>query len=108
MMKDVKKETIGLLVTMKAKPGKEKDVKNLLFGGLELVSHEPQTISWFAFQIDERTFGIYDTFEGEKGRQAHLTGEVAKVLLVNADNLLENFDAKTNIQPIDIIASSHK
>ena len=107
-MKDTKKETIGLLVIMKAKQGKEKDVKNFLLSGLSLVNQEPQTESWFAFQVDEKTFGIYDTFEIEAGRQAHLTGEVAKALLANAGNLLENFDAKTSIQPVEVIASHHK
>lgn len=108
IMQDTKKETIGLLVIMKAKPGKEQDVKNFLLGGLSLVNQEPQTVSWFAFQIDDSTFGIYDTFQLEEGRQAHLTGEVAKALLANAGDLLENFDPKTSIQVIDVLASNHK
>ncbi|MEP1488516.1 MAG: hypothetical protein ABJK28_08815 [Algibacter sp.] len=107
-MKRTKKETIGLLVTMKAKSGKEQDVKDFLLSGLELVNDEPQTVSWFAYQIDESTFGIYDTFEIEAGRQAHLTGEVAKALLANADNLLESFDVNVSIQPVNVIASNHK
>lgn len=107
-MNSTKKETIGLLVIMKAKPGKEQDVKKFLLGGLALVNQEPQTVSWFAFQIDNNTFGIYDTFEVEEGRQAHLTGEVAKALLANAGDLLENFDPSTDIQAIDVLASSHK
>ncbi|WP_347175561.1 putative quinol monooxygenase [Polaribacter uvawellassae] len=108
IMNITKNETIGLLVIMKAKPGKEQDVKNFLLGGLALVNQEPQTVSWFAFQIDNNTFGIYDTFEVEEGRQAHLTGEVAKALLANAGDLLENFDPSTDIQAIDVLASNHK
>ena len=108
IMNSTKKETIGLLVIMKAKPGKEQYVKKFLLGGLALVNQEPQTVSWFAFQIDNNTFGIYDTFEVEEGRQAHLTGEVAKALLANAGDLLENFDPSTDIQAIDVLASSHK
>lgn len=108
IMKNSKKETIGLLVTLKAKPGKEQDVKDFLLSGLGLVNQESQTVSWFAFQIDERTFGIYDTFEVEEGRQAHLNGEVAKALLANADNLLDNFDAKVSIQPVSVLACNHK
>lgn len=108
IMKKSKKETIGLLVTLKAKPGKEQDVKDFLLSGLALVNKEPQTVSWFAFQIDERTFGIYDTFEVGEDRQAHLTGEVAKGLLANADHLLESFDAKVDIQSINVVASNHK
>ncbi len=107
-MNIAKNETIGLLVIMKAKPGKEQDVKNFLLGGLKLVNQEPQTVSWFAFQIDSKTFGIYDTFEVEEGRKAHLTGEVAKALLVNAGDLLEDFDPSTDIQAIDVLASNHK
>lgn len=108
IMNDTKKETIGLLVIMKAKPGKEQAVKNFLLGGLTLVNQEPKTVSWFAFQIDQSTFGIYDTFEVEAGRQAHLTGEVAKALLANADDLLENFDANSSIQTVNVVASNHK
>lgn len=108
IMNSTKKETIGLLVIMKAKPGKEQDVKNFLLGGLSLVNQEPQTVSWFAFQIDNKTFGIYDTFEVEEGRQAHLTGEVAKALLANAGDLLDGFNPSTDIQTIDVLASNHK
>lgn len=108
IMKNKKKETIGLLVTMKAKAGKEQDVKDFLINGLGIVNKEPQTLSWFAFQIDENTFGIYDTFEAEAGRQAHLTGDVAKALLANADHLLESFDANLSIQPVNVFASNHK
>ncbi len=107
-MKHRKKETIGLLVTMKAKAGKEKEVKDFLLSGLPLVLQEPETVSWFALQIDHSTFGIYDTFEVEAGRQEHLTGEVAIALLAHADNLLESFDIKVSIRPVNVIASNHK
>lgn len=99
------KEKIGLLVTMTAKPGKEQDVRDFLLGGRSLVNQEPGTKSWYAFQIDERTFGIFDTFNKEEGRQAHLSGEVAKALLANADDLLVDFDVKTSIQPADLMAT---
>ncbi len=108
IMKNKKKETMGLLVTMKAKAGKTKDVRDFLFSGLPLVLQESETVSWFAFQIDNNTFGIYDTFETETGRQAHLKGEVAKALLAHADDLLENFDANASIQFVNVIASNHK
>ncbi|WP_298542023.1 hypothetical protein [uncultured Aquimarina sp.] len=108
IMQNAKKETIGLLVIMKAKLGKEQDVKNFLLAGLALVNQEPQTVSWFAFQVDNNTFGIYDAFEVEEGREAHLKGEVAKALLANAGDLLENFNPSTDIQAIDVLASNHK
>jgi quinol monooxygenase YgiN len=98
------KEKMGLLVTMKAKPGKEQAVKNFLLGGLALVNQEPLTQSWYAFQINKNTFGIYDTFESEQGRQAHLSGEVAKALLANAGDLLVDFDVHVHIQAVDVTA----
>ncbi len=107
-MSNVKKENIGLLVIMKAKEGKEQAVENFLLSGLDLVNKEPETISWFAFKINENTFGIYDTFEIESGRQAHLKGEVAKALLANASDLLENFNPNTDIKTVNVIASNHK
>jgi quinol monooxygenase YgiN len=108
IMDNTKNEKIGLLVMMKAKEGKEQEVKEFLLGGLSLVNAEPKTESWFAFQIDEQTFGIYDTFEDEEGRQAHLKGEVAKALLANAGDLLEGFDPSRDIQTVDVQASNHK
>jgi len=107
-MENNTKERIGLLVTMKAKPGKDQEVTDFLLGGLPLVNQEPGTQSWYAFQVDERTFGIFDTFENEVGRQAHLTGEVAKALLANADDLLTDFEVSTSIQPAKVIASNFK
>lgn len=107
-MKETKKENIGLLVILKAKLGREQEVKNFLISGLKLANQEPKTISWFAFQIDDNTFGIYDTFEIEEGRKAHLKGEIAKALLANAGNLLDDFDVNTSIQAVNIVASNHK
>lgn len=104
-MENNRKEQIGLLVTLKAKPGKEKAVKDFLLGGLPIVNNEPGTESWYAFQINESTFGIYDTFTTEEGRQAHLTGDVAKALLANAGDLLVDFDVKVSIQPTDLLAT---
>ena len=104
IMENDVKEKIGLLVTMKAKPGKEQVVRYFLLEGLSLVNQEPGTESWYAFQIDESTFGIFDTFNKEEGRQAHLSGEVAKALLANADDLLVDFDVNTSIQPADLMA----
>lgn len=107
-MRHTKKEAVGLLVTMKAKAGKEQEVKDFLFSGLPLVLKEPKTVSWFGFQINDNTFGIFDTFELEEGRKSHLKGEVAKALLSNANHLLENFDANVNIEFVNIIADNHK
>ena len=101
-------ENFGLLVRLKAKTGKQVQVKELLLGAQEMVGNEIETISWFAFQIDDHTFGIYDTFQTEQGRQAHLNGAVAKALLANADELLENFNPSKAIQPVALIARDIK
>lgn len=107
-MEAIEKESMGLLVLLTAKSGKEAEVKQFLSGALELVNEEPQTESWYAFQIDKSTFGIFDTFSTEGGRQAHLSGKVAEALLANATELLDGFNAETDIQAIDLLANNKK
>jgi len=55
---------------------------------LPLAMEETGTINWFALQIGPSTFGIFDTFETQEGRAAHLGGEIAKALMANAPDLL--------------------
>ena len=69
--------SVGLFVRMQAKPWKETDVENFLRGGLPLVQGEPATVSWFGIRLGPSTFGIFDVFSDEAGRQAHLSGKVA-------------------------------
>ena len=78
----------GLLVTLEAKPGKESEVSRFLSGALPLVEAEPDTVAWFAIQLGPSTFAIFDAFSDEKGRDAHLSGKVAKALMANASELL--------------------
>ena len=68
---------VALFVRLEAKPGKETDVENFLHGGLSIVEEEPATIAWFAIRLGPSTFGIFDAFPDESGRQAHLSGQVA-------------------------------
>ena len=68
---------VALFVRLEAKPGKEADVENFLRGGLSVVQEEPATIAWFAIRLGPSTFGIFDAFPDESGRQAHLSGRVA-------------------------------
>ena len=79
--------TVGLLVRLEAKPGKEDDVQKFLHGGLALVDEEPDTIAWFAIKLGPSTFGIFDVFPDDKGRQAHLSGKVAAALMAQAPDL---------------------
>lgn len=92
----------GLLARLEAKPGKEDVVEEFLKRALPLAEAEELTIDWFAFKIDDSTFGIYDTFEGEKGQKAHLEGEIASALLSKADELLAS---EPTIEKIDVLAS---
>lgn len=78
----------ALFVRLDAKPGKETEVEDFLRGGLAVVMEEPGTIAWFALRLGPSTFGIFDAFPDEAGRQAHLSGRVAAALMAKASELL--------------------
>ncbi len=65
---------LALLARLEARPGKEQEVTDFLKSALPLAEAETGTVSWYAWQIGESTFGIFDTFEAEEGREAHLSG----------------------------------
>lgn len=81
---------LALLARMEAKPGKEAEVEAFLVSALPLARAEDATISWFALKLGPSTFGIFDTFEAEAGRQAHLNGPIAAALMANAEALLSS------------------
>lgn len=92
----------ALYVRLKAKPGKEAEVEAFLKSGLALVEREPATTAWFAMKMSPSTYGIFDAFPDEAGRDAHLTGELAKALFANAEEML----AETpTVQKIDLLAA---
>jgi quinol monooxygenase YgiN len=93
---------LALWVRLEAKPGKETDVENFLRGGLAIVLEEPATIAWFAVRLGKSSFGIFDAFPDEAGRQAHLTGRVAAALMAKASELLSQ---PPSIEKIDILAA---
>ena len=78
----------ALLARVEAKPGKEEAVENFLKSALPLAEDEKDTIEWFALKIGPSTFGIFDTFNDEAGREAHLVGKIAAALMEHADELL--------------------
>ena len=92
----------ALAVKLKAKPGKEADVEAFLNSGLALVMDEPLTVTWYAVKFDDSTFGIFDTFDGEEGRDAHLNGKVAEALMANAAELLAE---APEINKVDVLAA---
>lgn len=93
---------VALFVRLEAKPGKEAEVAAFLRSGLELVLAEPATAAWFGLQLGPSTFGIFDAFPDEAGRQAHLTGKVAAALMAKAPELLS---AAPSIEKVDVLAA---
>lgn len=93
---------VGLFVRLEAKPGKEEDVASFLRGGLAIVQQEPATTTWYAIRIGQSTFGIFDTFPDDAGRDAHLSGKVAAALMQKAPELLAQ---PPKIEKVEILAS---
>ena len=93
---------VALYVRLEAKAGREKDVESFLRGGLAIVQEEPATTAWFAIQMGPSTFGIFDAFPDEAGRQAHLTGRVAAALMAKAGELLAQ---PPSIEKVDVLAA---
>ena len=91
----------ALLAELEAKPGKGEALGEFLEAGRELALAEERTVTWYAFRIDETHYGIFDTFEDEAGRQAHIDGEIPKALGQVADDLLA---VAPSIRPVDLIA----
>ena len=93
---------VALFVRLEAKPGKEKEVESFLLSGLPLVQAEPATTAWFGIRLGPSTFGIFDAFPNEAGRQAHLTGQVAAALMAKAGDL---FAKPPSIEKVDVLAA---
>jgi quinol monooxygenase YgiN len=92
----------ALWVALKVKPGKETAVESFLKGGLDLVQQEPATTAWFAIKLGPLMYGIFDAFPDEAGREAHLSGAVAKALMANAAELLSE---APKIERIEVLAA---
>lgn len=94
--------TVGLLATLNAKPGKEDELAAFLQSALPLAEQEADTTAWFAIKLDDSTYGIFDVFPGDEGRQAHLKGPIAAALMEKADDLLSS---PPDIKQIDVLAA---
>ena len=92
----------ALYAHLEAKPGKESEVEALLKSAQPMAGDEPGTKTWYAFTEGPSMYGIFDTFETEEARQAHLDGPIAKALMSKADELLTK---KPMIHKIDVLAS---
>jgi quinol monooxygenase YgiN len=94
--------TVALLVRLEAKPGKEGDVETFLTEALDLVQAEPDTTTWFALRFGPSSFGIFDAFPDNDGRQDHLGGKVAAALMARAPELLAK---QPVIEMVDVLAA---
>ena len=94
--------SLGLFVRLEAKPGKENDVAAFLTQGLQLANQEPTTPLWFALRLGPSTFGVFDAFHDESGRQGHLNGPIAKALFAQVPNL---FAVPPSIEKTEILGA---
>jgi len=92
---------LGLYVALEAQPGKEAALAEFLIDALPLVDAEPKTVAWFALRMGPTSFGIFDAFADESGREAHLAGAVAKALMAKAPELLAK---PPSIERIEVLA----
>ena len=93
---------IAIWAELEAKPGKEQAVADFLKSAQALAEKEQGTITWYAVKLGGANFGIFDTFADEKGRDAHLNGEIARALFAKAQELLVR---EPKVHKIDILAA---
>ncbi len=94
-------ERLSILAILEAKPGKEKEVEAFLKSALPMAQAEPGTTRWYALKLGPAKFGIFDTFADDAGRNAHLSGPIAKALFAKAEEL---FAKPPAIEKPEIIA----
>ncbi len=92
---------LALYGRMKAKPGKEAEVEAFLTQGATMAQAEQGTVDWFAIKEDDGAYSIFDTFDTEAARDAHLHGEIAKALMAKANEL---FTEPPQIHKISVLA----
>jgi len=91
---------LALFARLEAKPGKEAEVAQFLQAGLTMARDEATTPIWFALRLSPTTFGVFDAFHDEAGRQAHLSGPIAKALMAKAPEL---FSQPPSIDAIEVL-----
>jgi len=90
----------ALFARLEAKPGKEAEVEQFLKAGLSMARDEPMTPIWFALRLSPTTFGVFDAFHDEKGRQTHLSGPIAQALMAKAPDL---FAVAPSIEKLEVL-----
>jgi quinol monooxygenase YgiN len=92
---------LAIWVMLKAKPGKEADVEAFLKQGAVMSKDEAKTVNWYGVKMSPGIYGVFDTFNDEDGRDAHLNGEIARALMANASELFSN---EIRIEKMEILA----
>lgn len=92
---------IGLLARIEAKPEHADEVAAMLIGAVELALEERNTVTWFAFRESDTVFGVFDTFNDQSGRQAHMAGQIAAALMGATATKLA---APPDIRPVDLLS----
>jgi quinol monooxygenase YgiN len=92
----------ALFVRLEAKPDKEAAVAQFLEAALAMANQESTTPIWFALRFSDSVFGVFDAFETEAGRQAHLTGPIAQALMAKADELFARSPAIERIEVLGL------
>lgn len=91
----------AIWVMLHAKPGKEQAVEAFLKQGAAMSADEPGTVTWYGVKVAPGVYGVFDTFDDEAGRDAHMNGEIAKALMANASELFSN---ELRIERMEILA----
>ena len=94
--------TVGLLIRLQAKPGRESDVETFLQSAIPLVDQEPATTAWFGIRLGPAEYGIFNAFPDAAGRQAHMTGHGAEALFARTPDL---FAEPPAVEPVDVLAA---
>jgi quinol monooxygenase YgiN len=97
--------TLALFARLEAKPGKEAEVEHFLKAALAMANDESATPIWFALRLSPSTFGVFDAFHDEAGRQGHLTGPIAQALMAKAPEL---FAQPPSIEAIDVLGLKNR
>jgi quinol monooxygenase YgiN len=95
---------LAFLARFEAKPGKEDAVAEFLDFARDMAQKEPTTINWYAIRLSHSTFGVFDTFDDEDGRQKHLNGPIGQALMAKAPEL---FSSPPQIDPVDVLGFKH-
>jgi len=93
--------TLGILALLEAKAGKGDDLAAFLKAGRELAAAEEGTITWYAFKINDTSYGIFDTFATDDARTAHINGQIPAALAEVSADLLAR---EPEIRPVNVLA----